>query len=533
MYLRQQAAERLKKSKEEKMIKKVICSLFVFIFSMVIALPVLTAEQEIPFDKKDITISMDLKDASLKDMLKIFSIQSGLNFIASEAVQDRRITLYLDKVPLKDAMNQLFRANNLSFDFDQQSNIFIVKDYGKLQIDTVTKVFNLKHATVSTSSLKEEEFNNIASSNSTLNLNSESSGSSSNTGGGSTGKWKADDVSGITEVVKKLLSPDGSVIEDYRTNSLVVTDTPRNMKVIAQTIAALDVSIPQVLLEVEMLDVSKNLIDKIGVKFTGTTTSGMFSAALTGAKMATGVPFPADMYSAKTVTKSFTEGSVDFSGDPLKIFFDFIKSQADSKILARPRVLTLNNETAEVNITTQEAIGTIQQQSSGGSLTSSTTSAERTDTGVSLRVTPQIDIERGEITMFVYPKVKDATTFNSGTTVYKDPEERSTKSVVRVKDGETVVLGGLIRHDRSETVTKVPILGDIPLLKVFFTHRYKDKDKERELIVFITPHIIKETGKIEIAQAKKVNIPLREQNTVSGIDRQAIVTSSLRAFEKK
>ena len=98
-------------------------------------------------------ISMDFKDANLKDVLKAFSIQSGLNFIASGAVEDRKITLYLEKVPLEKAMVKLFKANNLAYELDRDSNIFIVKDLGKPRMELITRVFNLQYATVSTSSL--------------------------------------------------------------------------------------------------------------------------------------------------------------------------------------------------------------------------------------------------------------------------------------------------------------------------------------------------------------------------------------------
>ncbi|MFA5320186.1 MAG: hypothetical protein WC418_03290, partial [Candidatus Omnitrophota bacterium] len=102
------------------------------------------------------TISMDLQDVNLKDVLKIFSMQSGMNFIASEAVQERKITLYLDKVPVQDAMNKLFKANNLSYEYDRSANLFIVKDWGKPRLETITKVFYLKYATVSTSVMRSE-----------------------------------------------------------------------------------------------------------------------------------------------------------------------------------------------------------------------------------------------------------------------------------------------------------------------------------------------------------------------------------------
>ena len=100
-------------------------------------------------------ISMDLQDASVKDVLKILSIQSNLNFVASEGVKDRKLTLFMDKVPLKEAMDKIFTANNLSYDLDSNATVFIVKDLGRPQVETITEVFKLRHATISSSSIKE------------------------------------------------------------------------------------------------------------------------------------------------------------------------------------------------------------------------------------------------------------------------------------------------------------------------------------------------------------------------------------------
>ncbi|MDD5027082.1 MAG: hypothetical protein PHV58_01115, partial [Candidatus Omnitrophica bacterium] len=94
---------------------------FVFIFALfnLTLIPKLSALEGPPLSAyKNISISMDLQDASLKDILKLLSIQSGLNFIASEAVQDRKMTLYMDQVPLQEAMDKIFKANNLSYDLD-------------------------------------------------------------------------------------------------------------------------------------------------------------------------------------------------------------------------------------------------------------------------------------------------------------------------------------------------------------------------------------------------------------------------------
>jgi len=510
--------------------------IFVFIFSIacVFFIPHLNAQSQEPPIGSEPIISMDFQDVSIRDVLKMLSMQSAMNFIASEAVADRKITLYFDKVPLSQAMDKIFSANNLSYELDSKANIFVVKDWGKMTAETITKVFYLKHASVSTSSLKQEESNNMNPSSSTTGSTSSSSSTSATTSNTTGGKWKIEEEAGITYSIKKLLSPDGSLVEDFRTNSLIITDSPARMKIITQVVISLDIEIPQIMLEVEMLDVSKNSIDKLGVKYGQTP----FTALIYGASASMGFPYGSwsKILNVGKGSMNINPGSVDpvtgvASGNPYEIQLDFLKSQSDTKVLARPRIMTLNNETAEIKITTNEAIGQITDTQGQGTASSTTTSAERVETGVSLRVTPQINSDNGEITMFIYPSVKDATT-SSFNTAYKDPEERSTKSTVRIKDGETVVIGGLIRHDRSETVTKLPILGDIPLIGAMFRHKNMDKNRERELLVFITPHIIK-SGQVKLKEMQRFSLPIREQSAVTHVNRDYLVNSSLNNLDKK
>jgi type II secretory pathway component GspD/PulD (secretin) len=173
--------------------------------------------------------------------------------------------------------------------------------------------------------------------------------------------------------------------------------------------------------------------------------------------------------------------------------------------LARPQILTLSNETAEVTLTTDEAIGVTTTTAETGT----TQEVERAETGTKLRVTPQVNLETKEITLFVEVftrETKDSGISVSGLTGnIKNPEERGARAVIRLKDGETLMLGGLIKKNKSETITKIPLLGDLPFLGRFF--RYKDKDdEERELLVFLTPHIIEE----EMFYHKKLSLH-REQ----------------------
>ncbi len=472
------------------------------------------AVDSLMFPNPEQPISMDFQDASLKDILKIFSIQSGLNFIASESVQERKITIYMDKVAIQDAMNKLFKANGLSYDLDKESNIFIVKDWGKPQIETITKVFNLKHATVSSSALKEEMQTDMGVTTSSSSTTS--------------GRWTSETDVGITKAVKKILSEYGSLIEDYRTNSLVITDTPSKIAVITDLIAALDVSVPQVLLEVEMLDVTKKTTEKLGFDFSDSITGTLTPASIS-------TMFPMNPWgNAASGAGVITNGSV--AGNAFSVVLDFIKTQTDTKYLARPKILTLNNETSEIKIATNEAIGI--NTTTTGTTASTSATAERSETGVILRVTPQVNTDTGEVTLFIYPKVSSATdtsslTANGQSYIFKNPEERSTKSIVRVKDGETIILGGLLRHESNQVISKVPILGDIPILgRLLFTNKNKDKDTERELLVFITPRILKDSS-LQLAKAEKPVILQREQNNLSVVDRQSAITSTLANVEKK
>jgi type IV pilus assembly protein PilQ len=456
-------------------------------------------------------ISMDFKDASLKDVLKIFSQQSGLNFIASEDVEDRMVTMYLDKVPVEEALEQLLSANRLKYEIQKGTNIFIVSPVEEPEVRTITKIYFLKYASVSGSKITSEIASGLASE------------SDSTEGGDSSGGTETSSSStAISTIINGLLSDYGSVYEDARTNSLIITDLPSRFPLIEDTIARLDIPVPQVLIEVEMLDVSKDLVDKLGVEWSEDIVRW---DATTLSKI---VDFPfgrnkgANPQSWTMEHTGATDGGWNVSAWPAahygptmftlvgtEVALDLLRTQTDTKYLARPRILTLSNETAEIKISASEAIGQLTVTSSSEGTSTTSVEAERFDTGVILRVTPQVNMSTGEITMYLDPKVVEIKTGRvfGGTTFY-DPETRGTKSVVRVLDGETIVIGGLMKTQKGEVETKVPFLGDIPLIGALFRHKYKSKDEQRELIIFITPRIVKES------------LPVRSMVANTGLDRE-------------
>jgi type IV pilus assembly protein PilQ len=428
-------------------------------------------------------ISMDFQNASLITVLKIFSQQTNLNLIASDEIANKTVTVYLDNVPVEQALEQILRANNLTYEIQPGSNIYIVRTIQRPNIELTTRVYHLKYASVQSAKI-----------NTLIQVTAEDGGRSSNTAGG------------IIPVIQAILTSQGKITEDPRTNSLIITDIVTNFPIIDQTIARLDISVPQVLIEVEMLEVAKSNADKIGIKW------GDTPLAFTGGQKYGVFPFDGSVpffekpaFGIDYEDARFVTSVMDATG--LTATLQFLKTQNDTKNLARPRILTLNNQAAEIKIATDEAIG-VKRTSNDADIT---VEAERVETGVTLVVTPQANLETGIITMAIQPKViiaKTGATFTEAT--FKDAEERSAKTILKVATGDTIVIGGLVREETTTLFTKVPFLGDLPIIGKAFRHTDISKN-ERELIIFITPHILPDPEKSATATTARTQRLLREQ----------------------
>ena len=141
-----------------------------------------------------------------------------------------------------------------------------------------------------------------------------------------------------------------------------------------------------------------------------------------------------------------------------------------------------------------------------GGIATITAEAERAETGVTLKVTPQISMATGEVTMTLEPQVKEAVSgLTVGTQATKDVEERSFKSTIRIKDGQTVILGGLIRKKSALINTNVPFFSQIPIFGMLFRHKEDGPRRDREILVFITPRIIRNPPLPSVGAVKKAS----------------------------
>ena len=210
-----------------------------------------------------------------------------------------------------------------------------------------------------------------------------------------------------------------------------------------------------------------------------------------------------------------------------------LESDTNTKILARPKVLTLDNERAVIKSVVNQAIGFLTT-TTGTQGQTQTAQAERHPTGLILVVTPQVN-ENRRITLLVEPSVTKVVTStltppsNLGNTVL-DPKTRSARAIVRIKEGQTLVLGGLIDNSNEETEKRVPIISSIPLIGAAF----RDKEVTRsdtELIVFLTPRILEDAdGMAAIASQPSM---LREQELLSSGVQEDAIEHSLDSLEKR
>jgi len=337
---------------------------------------------------------------------------------------------------------------------------------------------------------------------------------------------------GIDVVLKPLLTEQGVIAVDGRTNSLIITDLPENFPRLEAALAALDIRTPQVMIDTEIIETSLTKLKDLGVEW-GTGSEGdLFK--LTPAKRTTRMPFTTlfGRVGAEPVASSGTAGLTLGSLDASQAIavLQALESDTDTKILARPKVLTLDNESALIRLTTDQAIGF---QSTGQQSTGTTTSEpERQLTGVVMVVTPQVN-EHGYITMLVEPSVTKVVSAQisapSGQATPVDPKTRASRTLVRIKSGDTLVVAGLIDRTEKETVRRVPVLSGIPFVGGAFKNIEKD-DSASELIVFVTPRLLEEATAEQLAGAVPSPLGLREQEPAAS--RQETIEEILNELEQ-
>ena len=294
--------------------------------------------------------------------------------------------------------------------------------------------------------------------------------------------------SGLSHLAGKV-----DVLYDEPSNSLIIITSPKYYETVKRIIERLDQRTPQAWIQAMIVEVSRNKDFNFGVgwkkimKSPGGSKAGLFQALDT----TLGPAFDAAKQEIKPASLegfAFAYGDRDKYGnfDPY-MTLQTAEGVKDINVLSTPSVLAANNKEASIKVGEQFPIARYSRGESG---TTRDFSYEYTDITIELNVIPRINRHR-EVALEVDVDVKD----NGGSAYPTDPTappiilQRSSKTEVVVQDGQTLVIGGLIKDDFNSTVQKIPLLGDIPIVKHAF-RTYKDVKRKIELLIFITPYVV-------------------------------------------
>ncbi len=456
----------------------------------------------------DMRVTVRVKGAPLATFLDTISAQAKVNFIITEGLESKRVTAFLQNVTVREALQVLLEIKGLTYQQIGKSNTYVVTPRSKQVENLITRIYTLSF--IPLIPLTESGLSAAPARGAVAGV---ATGAASNSGASGA---KSSDVA-IVNVIESVLTKSGHVEIEPRTNALVVTDVPEVFPQVEQIIAELDKKAPQVLIEAQIVEIDSQRSRELGFEWGGpngelaTFTGGVrdttfplnlpnalgkarFFDPLAGVTSSIGTGVGAAPPAANALgsfnTGSFMKTSVlDLTS--LRIALRALISRSEARFLGKPKILTLNNKAALIEISSEEATNfEVAQAGAGGGTSLQIAGVKRFSTGLVLKVTPQVNKE-GYITMLVQPSftdIQEAAISVTGSRVF-NPIKRAASTLVRIKNGQTLVLGGLLRSTESKVVRKVPFLGYIPIVGWLFTSS-STRRVNSDLVIFITPTIV-------------------------------------------
>lgn len=456
-------------------------------------------------------ITLELQGVNILDVLKLLSKRSGLNIVAGKNVQGQ-VSLFLQDVKVLDALITILETTELAFIEDRGIIKVMTKKeyedlYGRPYRDTrETRRYDLLHAKADallpTLNQMKSTFGKIVAetrSNTlviteTPEILAEMEGLVRHADQEFTSrvfKLQYAKAEEIGAKLSKIIQPGQGTLEiDTGSNSIFVHDSVERIKRIEEIVKAFDVRQPQVLIEAKVVEVRLSDDFRFGIDWDLVGEKlGSFNTVAAAAAFPVSAPSGA-------MLSTLTLGS---GNDDLQILVQLLDQMGKTNTLSSPRLAVLNNQEAKLSVATRQPF---VSQTVVQSVNTATTAdqVQFVDVGVTLAVTPSIS-EDGYILMKVKPEISSAGTpvtlegvaQGSNTpftrTIIPVVTTQELETVVLVQSGTTLVIGGLIQDNEAKTFTKLPILGDIPLLGRLFSSKVHDADKN-ELVVFLTPTIL-------------------------------------------
>lgn len=374
-------------------------------------------------------ISLDFRDANLKMVFEGLSRTSGVNFVLDKDIKpDARATVFVKNVTLDAAIAAITNTNQLEKKVLDETTVLIYPNTAQKNNeyrDLVIKSFYLTNA----------------------------------------------DVKQTAALLKTTLKVK-SLHLDERLNLLVLRDTPEVVRLAEKLVTLQDVAEPEVMMDVEILEIKRSKFTDIGIVYPTHLTTGVLSSP--------------GSFSALTLDalKHLNSTNISVSPNPA---INFQKTDGIVNLLANPRIRVKNREKAKVQIGDRVPIVTANISTTAATVSDS---VQYLDVGLKLEVEPVVNLDdRVSIKVALeVGTIGTQTTTKNGSVVYQIGT-RNASTLLRLKDGETQVLAGLINDEDRRNASKVPGLGDIPLLGRLFSD-HSDSHTKTEIVLAITPHVI-------------------------------------------
>lgn len=440
-----------------------------FLEVIVSAPVVLTAQKEATKVKEESKpISINFQDIPVRHVLQLIADYNDFNLVVADSVKGN-LTLRLDGVPWQQVLDIILKVKGL--DKRVEGNVVLIAP--KAELDAQEKQVLEQARMASELSALSSEILSIKYA-------------------------KASEIADLLvgEGDITMLSSRGSITVDERTNSLLLRDLSENITVIKDIIESLDIPVKQVQIEARIVTVNEGNLDELGVRWGFSNTNGSATAGgsiesnlaavglYDGGK--DGLPVD-DFLNVNLGISNPAASSIAFQvaklGSNLLLDLELSALQSESKaeIISSPRLITTNKKPAYIEQGTE--IPYLESSSSGA------TTVAFKKAVLSLMVTPQITPDNRLVLDLIVTQDRPGQIVKTGTGEAVAIETQRIGTQVLVDNGETVVLGGIYQHSLSNSVEKVPLLGDLPLLGVLF-RRSSENIGKKELLIFVTPKVV-------------------------------------------
>ena len=429
--------------------------------------------------------SFSLREADVKDILRAIAKQTDYNVVVEPDVKGFT-TVDLKQVTLAKALEYILEPLNYSFKIEDRT-VYVSKpkletklftiNYLALKKTAISKVTWKEGGSTSTSSGSGSSASTTSSEDKTLEVKSETESD----------LWKS-----LEDNLKSILSAEGKSSVNRQAFTIMVTDYPKNLKRVSMFLDSLEGPMHrQIMIEAKIVEVILNAGSRVGVNWQLVNARvGSFA----NVSVTQSFPVPADFSITQPMFRFFVGSPSSGELNISNTYVDALQQQYETQVLSSPKISTLNNQRAVIKATQQEVYFDESLAYSGSAATPIATYTPRfLNVGVVLDVTPQID-DNNNIILSMHPVYSTI----SGYVNSPNPNSqgrvpvvttREADTIVRIKDGQTVIIAGLIQERKFKDRTGILGLSSVPLLGPLFRVDTEEK-RNTELVVFLTPRIV-------------------------------------------